>query len=153
MWSAVDLLMQIWCRWGASSGIGRATAILFAEKGYQLSLNGRNEEALAETVKECIAKGVPKESVCHHRQFQITIHILQPPSKISIVWNCTTKLIKLKEISWYNQRIISFRSQTPKRFDVCSNFMRIETDSESQLEYRSGEWRSMWSRLWWHAVI
>lgn len=48
---------------GASSGIGRATAILFAEKGYQLSLNGRNEEALAETVKECIAKGVPKESI------------------------------------------------------------------------------------------
>jgi len=42
---------------GASSGIGKATAILFAKHNYQLSLSGRNEEALAQVVKECLQAG------------------------------------------------------------------------------------------------
>ncbi|KAK0422405.1 hypothetical protein QR680_007552 [Steinernema hermaphroditum] len=48
---------------GASSGIGRATALLFAEKGYHLSLSGRNEEALNEVQKECVGKGVAAENI------------------------------------------------------------------------------------------
>uniref|UniRef100_A0A1I7W0C8 3-oxoacyl-[acyl-carrier-protein] reductase FabG-like n=1 Tax=Loa loa TaxID=7209 RepID=A0A1I7W0C8_LOALO len=48
---------------GASSGIGKATAEYFAEKGYNLSLNGRNEKALEETVNNCIAKGLTKDSI------------------------------------------------------------------------------------------
>ncbi len=49
---------------GASSGIGKATAILFAKHHYKLSLSGRNEEALANVVKECIQAGeMPKENV------------------------------------------------------------------------------------------
>lgn len=48
---------------GASSGIGKATAEYFAEKGYSLSLNGRNEKALEATVNSCITKGLSKDSV------------------------------------------------------------------------------------------
>lgn len=38
---------------GASSGIGRATALAFAKKGYNLALAARRLEALEEVVKEC----------------------------------------------------------------------------------------------------
>ena len=38
---------------GASSGIGKATAILFAKLGCRLSLIGRDEQRLKETVAEC----------------------------------------------------------------------------------------------------
>lgn len=38
---------------GASSGIGAATAIKFAQHGATLSLTGRNEENLKKTAKEC----------------------------------------------------------------------------------------------------
>lgn len=42
---------------GASSGIGRALALRYAAAGVLLSLSGRNEDRLLETVEECRAKG------------------------------------------------------------------------------------------------
>jgi hypothetical protein len=49
---------------GASSGLGKATALLFAKNGYRLSLAGRNEKALREVAQECIASGgLAKEQV------------------------------------------------------------------------------------------
>ncbi len=43
---------------GASQGIGRACALALAESGASLALAARNEEKLAEVVKEAEAKGV-----------------------------------------------------------------------------------------------
>jgi len=40
---------------GASSGIGAATAVHFAKLGYNLAVCGRNEEALSNTVAQCLA--------------------------------------------------------------------------------------------------
>lgn len=48
---------------GASSGIGQATAILFAQKKYRLSLSGRDSAKLKETVEECIKKGLSEELI------------------------------------------------------------------------------------------
>ncbi|KHJ89411.1 hypothetical protein OESDEN_10765 [Oesophagostomum dentatum] len=48
---------------GASSGIGRATALLFAKNRYQLSLTGRNESALKEVAKECVQQGIAENDV------------------------------------------------------------------------------------------
>ncbi len=42
---------------GASSGIGRATALLFAAAGARLLLTARREERLAEVAAECRARG------------------------------------------------------------------------------------------------
>uniref|UniRef100_UPI0019398DC5 3-oxoacyl-[acyl-carrier-protein] reductase FabG-like n=1 Tax=Styela clava TaxID=7725 RepID=UPI0019398DC5 len=42
---------------GASSGIGRATSILFSKLGADLSLVGRNEENLKKTADECEKNG------------------------------------------------------------------------------------------------
>uniref|UniRef100_A0A0R3PK68 NAD(P)-binding protein n=1 Tax=Angiostrongylus costaricensis TaxID=334426 RepID=A0A0R3PK68_ANGCS len=42
---------------GASSGIGKGTAVRFAREGYALSLSGRDEEALSETAKLCKEAG------------------------------------------------------------------------------------------------
>ncbi|KIH55080.1 oxidoreductase, short chain dehydrogenase/reductase family protein [Ancylostoma duodenale] len=48
---------------GASSGIGRATALLFAKHKYQLSLTGRNEAALKDVAKECVQQGITENDV------------------------------------------------------------------------------------------
>jgi NAD(P)-dependent dehydrogenase (short-subunit alcohol dehydrogenase family) len=48
---------------GATSGIGKAVALHFAEKGYQLSLSGRDEAAMGKTVKACMELGVPHSSI------------------------------------------------------------------------------------------
>ena len=42
---------------GASSGIGAATAILFARRGAKLSLTGRNEVNLQRVGDECVRVG------------------------------------------------------------------------------------------------
>ena len=47
---------------GAGSGIGRATAIAFLKKGYNVALAGRKQDALDETVK---LSGVPANQACN----------------------------------------------------------------------------------------
>jgi len=48
---------------GASSGIGRATAVLFAKHKVACALVGRNEERLNETRKLCIESGLTEKEV------------------------------------------------------------------------------------------
>ncbi|MCH8978333.1 MAG: SDR family NAD(P)-dependent oxidoreductase [Armatimonadetes bacterium] len=47
---------------GASSGIGRATAILLAKEGHSLILNARREKQLNELAELCLAEGAPAAS-------------------------------------------------------------------------------------------
>ncbi|GMR52344.1 hypothetical protein PMAYCL1PPCAC_22539 [Pristionchus mayeri] len=48
---------------GASSGIGRGTALLFAERGYCVCLTGRNTEALEEVMETAIELGSSKDKL------------------------------------------------------------------------------------------
>ena len=48
---------------GASSGIGKSTALLFASEGCNLLITARREELLKEVKKECEEKGV---KVCYY---------------------------------------------------------------------------------------
>ncbi len=49
---------------GASSGIGRATALAFADVGASLALVGRSSDALTAIVKEAQSRGVEARSYC-----------------------------------------------------------------------------------------
>ncbi|GMT26966.1 hypothetical protein PFISCL1PPCAC_18263, partial [Pristionchus fissidentatus] len=48
---------------GASSGIGEGTALLLAERGYSVSITGRNEAALNNVKEECIKKGASADNI------------------------------------------------------------------------------------------
>ena len=48
---------------GASSGIGAASAVLYAKHGAKLVINGRNEEKLKKTASLCEEQGIQKENV------------------------------------------------------------------------------------------
>ena len=49
-------MKHVWIT-GASSGLGRAIALEYAQKGVKLALSGRNIKALAEVQKECQQQG------------------------------------------------------------------------------------------------
>eukprot|EP00058_Branchiostoma_floridae_P021833 XP_002607323.1 hypothetical protein BRAFLDRAFT_205155 [Branchiostoma floridae] len=48
---------------GASSGIGRGTAVEFAQLGAHLALTGRNQENLQATAKACVEAGTPQDKI------------------------------------------------------------------------------------------
>ncbi|KAI8514023.1 hypothetical protein Bbelb_083470 [Branchiostoma belcheri] len=48
---------------GASSGIGKGTAVEFAQLGAHLTLTGRNQENLQATAKACVEAGTPQDKI------------------------------------------------------------------------------------------
>uniref|UniRef100_A0A1I7UBD0 Dehydrogenase/reductase SDR family member 11 n=1 Tax=Caenorhabditis tropicalis TaxID=1561998 RepID=A0A1I7UBD0_9PELO len=48
---------------GSSNGIGRATAILFAQEGAKVTITGRNVQRLEETKQEILKSGVPEDHI------------------------------------------------------------------------------------------
>uniref|UniRef100_A0A1I7UBC9 Dehydrogenase/reductase SDR family member 11 n=1 Tax=Caenorhabditis tropicalis TaxID=1561998 RepID=A0A1I7UBC9_9PELO len=48
---------------GSSNGIGRATAILFAQEGAKVTITGRNAQRLEETKQEILKSGIPEDHV------------------------------------------------------------------------------------------
>ena len=48
---------------GSSNGIGRETAILFAENGAKVTITGRNAEALENVRSAIVATGIGEENV------------------------------------------------------------------------------------------
>ncbi|XP_078664649.1 3-oxoacyl-[acyl-carrier-protein] reductase FabG-like isoform X1 [Branchiostoma floridae x Branchiostoma belcheri] len=48
---------------GASSGIGKGTAVEFAQLGAHLALTGRNQENLQATAKACVEAGTPEDKI------------------------------------------------------------------------------------------
>ncbi|XP_078665820.1 putative oxidoreductase TM_0325 [Branchiostoma floridae x Branchiostoma belcheri] len=48
---------------GASAGIGKGTAVEFAQLGAHLALTGRNQENLQTTAKACVEAGTPEDKI------------------------------------------------------------------------------------------
>ncbi|ULT87631.1 hypothetical protein L3Y34_007058 [Caenorhabditis briggsae] len=48
---------------GSSNGIGRGTAILFAQEGAKVTITGRNTQRLEETKQEILKAGIPEDHV------------------------------------------------------------------------------------------
>ncbi|XP_078619777.1 3-oxoacyl-[acyl-carrier-protein] reductase FabG-like [Branchiostoma floridae x Branchiostoma japonicum] len=48
---------------GASAGIGKGTAVEFAQLGAHLALTGRNQENLQATEKACVEAGIPEDKI------------------------------------------------------------------------------------------
>eukprot|EP00058_Branchiostoma_floridae_P021834 XP_002607324.1 hypothetical protein BRAFLDRAFT_276598 [Branchiostoma floridae] len=58
-----DLRGKVTIITGASSGIGRGTAVEFAQLGAHLALTGRNQENLQATAKACVEAGAPQDKI------------------------------------------------------------------------------------------
>ncbi|XP_035659026.1 3-oxoacyl-[acyl-carrier-protein] reductase FabG-like [Branchiostoma floridae] len=58
-----DLRGKVTIITGASSGIGRGTAVEFAQLGAHLALTGRNQENLQATAKACVEAGTPQDKI------------------------------------------------------------------------------------------
>ena len=56
-----NILLNLY--FGASSGIGAATAVAFAKHGVKLAINGRNAENLEKTAKKCYEVGLKETEV------------------------------------------------------------------------------------------
>lgn len=61
---------------GASSGIGKATAILAAQQGATLFLTGRDAGRLQETLDLCLAQGDRHGSVTRHRSLATDLTVI-----------------------------------------------------------------------------
>ncbi len=58
---------RVWCYIsGASSGIGRATAVEFAKHGVKVAIAGRRAEKLEETAQLCYKEGLKEKDVSLH---------------------------------------------------------------------------------------
>ncbi|XP_035664909.1 3-oxoacyl-[acyl-carrier-protein] reductase FabG-like [Branchiostoma floridae] len=58
-----DLKGKVTIITGASSGIGKGTAVEFAQLGAHLALTGRNQENLQATARACVEAGIPEDKV------------------------------------------------------------------------------------------
>ncbi|XP_019614664.1 PREDICTED: uncharacterized protein LOC109462549 [Branchiostoma belcheri] len=58
-----DLREKVAIITGASSGIGKGTAVEFAQLGAHLALTGRNQENLQATAKACVEAGSPEDKI------------------------------------------------------------------------------------------
>ncbi len=95
---------------GASQGIGRACALALAESGASLALAARNQEKLAEVVKEVEAKGAPaaafRMDVSKEDEVKAAVKAaLERFGKIEILVNNAgvtrdTLLLRMKRADW-----------------------------------------------------
>jgi NAD(P)-dependent dehydrogenase (short-subunit alcohol dehydrogenase family) len=95
---------------GAASGIGRETALLFAERGFRVGLYDLNEEGLRE-VAAAIGTGGPGRAV--------------------------TGVLDVRDFAAYQQAIADFSASTGGRMDVlfnCAGVMRMGPFRQTSIE-------------------
>lgn len=82
---------------GASSGIGAATAVKFAELGALLAINGRNVESLEAVAKQCAAVG---------KEPHLVVGDISKESDTEFVWQETLKKYNKLDVLVNNAGII-----------------------------------------------
>ncbi|XP_066268151.1 3-oxoacyl-[acyl-carrier-protein] reductase FabG-like [Branchiostoma lanceolatum] len=87
---------------GASSGIGKGTAVEFAQLGAHLALTGRNQENLQATAKACVEAGTPQDKIlivtgdiCNEQlQNDLVAQTVQKFGRIDILVNSAGIILK-----------------------------------------------------------
>jgi len=108
---------------GASSGIGAATAVLFARLGAKLSLTGRNEENLKKVVEEC-----KKQSTIQTSPFLVLGDVTNEKDVKKMVDSTVEKFGQL-DILVNNAGIIEFGSIETATLDQYDRIMNVNVRS------------------------
>jgi len=98
---------------GASSGIGAATALLFARRGAKLSLSGRNEVNLQRVGDECVRVG-------SERPLIVVAELSCEPDVTNLV-DATVKKFGRLDVLVNNAGIVEFRTFARSRPRHWSN--------------------------------
>lgn len=113
---------------GASSGIGRETAIQFCKHGAHLSLAGRNAERLEKTAKEC-------EEVRSQNDQQIMTFAgdLSEEKNVEKLLNNTIERYKQLDVLVNNAGIIDFGTIETTKLEQYDRVMNLNLRSIFQL--------------------
>jgi len=113
---------------GASSGIGAATAILFARRGAKLSLTGRNEVNLQRVGDECVRVGPANTE----RPFMVVADLCCEADVANLV-DATIKKFGRLDILINNAGIVELSTIETASLEQFDRVMRVNVKSAFQL--------------------
>ena len=113
---------------GASSGIGAATAVLFAKLGAHLSLTGRNETNLNKVAEECKQHGAKVSGLCDPWVEAVLDFTHAHLHKCMHFFLCASKFSNLHAHCACNFSVTNFKmNRNSKKLLISTNFQGIKS--------------------------